>query len=103
MSAAITRAGLRTNFLSTRTVITPVRPRTAAVARFSTQPTLRNAGPSDGNPNPQLPKADFKSIMSTPGMRAFIYGSIGVMATVEGYMWYTYGPHVLGWKKDKPE
>ncbi|KAK4145287.1 uncharacterized protein C8A04DRAFT_27047 [Dichotomopilus funicola] len=54
-------------------------------------------GDVNANGNPSYPKFSLKSIVPNPRMRKAIMAGLVVMAGMEGYMWVTYWPQIMGW------
>jgi hypothetical protein len=74
----------------------------ARVLAFSTHRSLLKDKDTN-NINPQLPSFRISDIVSTRRGRAYLIGTLVVLATVEGIGWWNFSPKIFGWESVKDE
>ncbi|KAE9576012.1 hypothetical protein CGCF415_v003264 [Colletotrichum fructicola] len=94
MAARITNMALRT----------PLR---SPYSAFSTTARSRaGAGKSTNGSKPddvEIPAFNIRHITSSPRARFWLISGFCVLASIEGYGWYNFGPKILGWEKGEEE
>jgi hypothetical protein len=56
---------------------------------------------SSKNTNPQLPGFRISDIAKTRRGRFYLYSTFAVLATIEGFTWFTAAPKMFGWESGK--
>lgn len=94
--------------IATRTLVLPagLRGRPPQRAAFSTTPYQtagttqgKNNGSSKAGEDPiEIPAFNLRHISSSPRARFWLVTGFCVIASVEMYGWYNFGPKILGWE-----
>ncbi|TDZ58372.1 hypothetical protein CTRI78_v005430 [Colletotrichum trifolii] len=75
---------------------------------FSTTTRYRSTGAGPGKKlgdskpeDVEIPAFNIRHVASSPRARFWLISGFCVLASIEGYGWYNFGPKILGWEKER--